>query len=332
MSGTAIYKVGAGDECLHLEECDPTKNWMENMCFFAFDEKRRAGFLVHMKNRPNQGNVEFRLAACNDGKTVTYGSVQPLNGGFKYPDFHLDCIEPDRKWKITSKGKGWPIESVGGVIGMPNEKEGPVAFELDLEWRATIDSLDWAVVRGNDAAAAPGGRHYDQGARVIGKIRVGDTEVQVDSLAYRDHSWGPRAFKEMKRVYFFGFVSEDMKTYYDGSQIDLPGDQGSSGFSFLLEEGKLGVVEPPIFTVTKGEDRPGGYDTVQVDVGGRRYIAHKIWNILMPLVPERYLSGVCMVRVELEGGRKGFGIVERGYLFSEAELAAWKTAAASPRL
>ena len=40
----------------------------------------------------------------------------------------------------------------------------------------------------------------------------------------------------------------------------------------------------------------------------------------MPLIPERYLSNVAMVRVTTPDGRTGFGIVERGRLFDDREL------------
>jgi hypothetical protein len=322
--------IDASDEGLHLEATDPAVNWMENLCFFAFDEEREAGFLIHMKNRPNQGIVEFRLAARIGGNTVTHGSVQPIKGGFDYAGFTLECLVPDRTWTLAANGSGWPIGEVGNVIGMPAGQPGVLPFAIDLRWDAQIDSLDWKVMKDNESADAPGGRHYDQGGRIAGTIRIGDSETQIDCLAYRDHSWGPRNFMQMRLARFIGFISEDMQTYFDGHVLDHGEDKGMIGFAYTVEQGK-GRMEPmPAVAVTVGKDWDHGYREVTIDVGATRYVAHTLWNIAMPLVPERYLSNVAMVRVELPGGRKGFGIVERGRLFSDDDLASWQGAAKTP--
>ena len=322
--------IDASDEGLHLEETDPAVNWMENLCFFAFDEGQEAGFLIHMKNRPNQGITEFRLAARIGGNTVTHGSVQPITGGFDYAGFTLECIEADRTWTLAANGSGWPIEKVGNVIGIPTGQPGILPFAIDLRWDAQIDSLDWKVMKDNESADAPGGRHYDQGGRISGTIRIGESETQIDCLAYRDHSWGPRNFMQMRLARFIGFVSEDMQTYFDGHVLDHGEDKGMIGFAYTVEQGK-GRMEPmPAVAVSVGEDWDHGYQEVTIDVGATRYVAHTLWNIAMPLVPERYLSNVAMVRVELPGGRKGFGIVERGRLFSNDDLTSWQAAAKTP--
>jgi hypothetical protein len=323
-------KVTEKDEDLHLGEADPAVNWMENLCFFSYDEERQAGFLVHMKNRPNQGVVEFRLAANVGGKTVTHLAVHPINGGFAYPGFTFDCVEADRRWVLKLAGSGWPIEQVGNVVGMPVVETGPIPFALDLTWTATIDSLDWLVMKDNASADAPGGRHYDQGGRISGTIRVGDAEAQVDALAYRDHSWGPRNFMQMKLARFIGFVAEDMRTYFDGHLIDFGGEQGVHGFAYTVEDGQGTMKDTPVVTILEGEDWDHGYRKVAIDTDGTRYVANTLWNIAMPLVPERYLSNIAMVRVELPGGRNGFGIVERGRLFTDEDLAAWQAAARAP--
>ena len=88
--------IDAADEGLHLQECDPQKNWMENMCFFGFDEAADAGFLIHVKHRPNEDIVEFRFGAKIGGQSCSYGVVHPINGTLAYPEFQLACWEPDR--------------------------------------------------------------------------------------------------------------------------------------------------------------------------------------------------------------------------------------------
>jgi len=321
--------IGSAEEGLHLGECDPNKNWMENVCFFGFDEAADSGFFVHMKNRPNEGVVEFRLATKVRGQTCVLGSVQPINGTFTYPDFQFDCVEPERRWTLRGGGRGWPLEAVGNVVGIPAAGDAPLECAFDLEWTATIPALDWKVIF-DESTSAPGGAHYDQGGRFAGTIRIGDATATVDALAYRDHSWGPRNFMQMKYARFVGFVSEDMETYFDGHILDH-GDR-TAGFSYTVENGE-GRLEPkPDYEVLEGEDWDYGYKKVAITVGDRRYIAHTLWNIVTPLVPERYASNIAMVRIELPGGRKGFGIVERGRLFGDEELAGWLAAAAAPSM
>jgi hypothetical protein len=300
---------------------------MENICFFGFDEEADSGFFVHMKHRPNQGMVEFRFASKVGGQTCVYGSVHPINGTFTYPDFHFTCIEPERRWRLHGLGRGWPLEAVGKVVGIPAAGAAPLEFSFDLEWAATIPALDWKVIF-DESTSAPGGAHYDQGGRFAGTINIGSASARVDALAYRDHSWGPRNFMQMKFARFIGFVSEDMETYFDGHILDH-GDR-TTGFSYTVENGE-GLLEPkPTFEVLEGEDWDYGYRKVAVTVGARRYIAQTLWNIATPLVAERYLSNIAMVRIELPDGRRGFGIVERGRLFGDEELAGWLAAAAAP--
>lgn len=318
--------IGAAEEGLHLGECDPAKNWMENLCFFGFDEAQQSGFLVHMKHRPNEGVVEFRLALKAGDRTCTVGVVHPLNGTFHYPGFRFDCREPARRWTLQGEGRGWPI-GAAEVIGIPAAGEAPLDYAWNLEWTATIDALDWKVIH-DESTSAPGGAHYDQGGRFHGTIRIGDRTVQVDALAYRDHSWGPRNFMQMNVARFIGFVSEDMQTYFDGHILDH-GDR-EVGFAYTVENGVGRLDGRPGYAVLEGEDRDHGYQRVAITVGDRRYVANTLWNIAMPLVPERYLSNIAMVRMELPGGRNGFGIVERGRLFGDEDLARWQAAAAAP--
>jgi len=321
--------ITAADEGLHLEDRDPTKNWMENFCFFGFDEATDAGFLIHMKNRPNEGIVEFRLAMKVGEQTSIYGVVHPINGTFTYPDFQFECIEPEAHWTLKGQGRGWPLEAVGKVIGIPAKGEAPLEFELDLDWTASIDALDWKVIF-DESTSAPGGAHYDQGGRFAGTLRIGGNTVKVDGMGYRNHSWGPRNFLQMKYARFIGFVSEDMKTYFDGHILDH-GDR-KVGFAYTVEEGVGQLAARPEYEVLEGEDWDYGYRKVAITVGETRYIAHTLWDFAMPLVPERYLSNVAMARIELPGGRKGFGIVERGRLFGEEELAGWVAAAENPQM
>jgi len=319
--------IDAADEGLHLQECDPQKNWMENMCFFGFDEAADAGFLIHVKHRPNEDIVEFRFGAKIGGQSCSYGVVHPINGTLAYPEFQLACWEPDRLWTITGQGQGWPIEAVGGVMGLPASRAAPLAFSIDLEWSATIPSVHWGVIH-DESTSAPGGAHYDQGGRFTGTIRIGDAEARVDALAYRDHSWGPRNFMQMKCVRYMAFVSADMRTYYDGLLMDH-GDR-QTGFSYTVEDGVGRRGPTPHYEVLEGEDWDNAYRKIAYTVDGRRYVATTIWNLMLPLVPERYLSNVAMVRMDLPDGGTGFGIVERGRLFGDDDLNRWQSAARAP--
>lgn len=318
--------ITSAEERLHLDQADKNANWMENLCFFGFDEARSAGFLIHMKNRPNQGTVEFRFVARIGDRTCTYGSIQPIAGGFTYPDFTLECVETARHWKIQSSAKGWPIEAAGGVIGIPHAGDAPLGFEIDIDWTSTIPALDWAVMKDSKETDSAGSNHYDQGGRFAGKIRIGDDAVAVNALAYRDHSWGPRHFAQMKVARYVGFVTADMRTYYDGLFIDHGEGKDPVGFTYVIEDGAGHTYPRPEVSVLKGRDWDEAYDQVRIVSGDVSCVADTVWHVKMPLIPERYLSNVAMVRVTMADGRTGFGIVERGRLFEDHEHAEWTRA------
>ena len=42
------------------------------------------------------------------------------------------------------------------------------------------------------------GHHFEVGGRMTGKIRLGDRELEINALAYRDRSWGPRPWGLMR--------------------------------------------------------------------------------------------------------------------------------------
>ena len=309
-----------GHESLHLDLFDPKVNWMENLCFCGYDEQSEAGFLLHMKNRPNQNIVEFRFAARAGDATCTWGSVQPLTGGFHYAGFEADVVESWHHWRLRVSGVGKSIADAGDVIGLPVVNNNDLPFAIDINWTSPIDALDWALINDTKETDSAGSHHYDQGGHIAGSIRIGDRTLQVKGFGYRDHSWGPRNFKQMDVARYIGFVTEDMRTYFDGLFVDYGKQEGVAGFSYTIQQG-IGVAGPrPDVAVIEGEDRERAYRKVSITVPGATYIATTIWNIVLPLVPERYLSNVALVRVETPDGRAGFGMVERGRLFQDNEL------------
>jgi hypothetical protein len=312
------------DDRLHLEQADPQPNWMENLCFFGVDEATQSGFFIHMKIRPHQGDTEFRVAVKIANETCTYGAVRPLTGGFRYTGCRLDCLTQGSHWRIRVAGTGRPIAAAANLVGLPTEGRGSLLFEFDLQWTSSISPLDWAVLKNSKETDSAGSHHYDQGGRFAGTLRIGDRRIEAAGLAYRDHSWGPRNFMQMRVARFIGFVTEDMRTYFDGLFIDHGAGKAPVGFSYTLHDGVGKASSPPVVSVTEGEDWDHGYRAVSVAVPEATYRMRTLWNVAMPLIPERYLSNIAMVRVELPDGRSGFGIVERGRLLGDEELSKMK--------
>jgi hypothetical protein len=307
-------------EELHLDQAIPNINWMENLYFGGLDDSRTVGFGVHLKMRTDLKRAEVRTFVEMGDDNAGFGGRYPLTGGFSYPVYTAECIEPFRHWRIKINAMGWPFGETGGFMGLEIQGRSPTtpfSFEIDIKSELAIG--DWALFKGVASADAAGHGHYDQGISWSGTLRLGDKTATVSGLGIRDHSWGPRNFREMDKVWFTGVTYENCRAYFAGQAL-LDKD-GWHGFSYLIEGDSVKLLPRPEFTVLSGEDAPGLYKTVLVTTEGVNITCHIKKHVLMPLLPERYLSGDGFALTETATGQ-GHALVERGLLYSPAEIEA----------
>lgn len=72
----------------------------------------------------------------------------------------------------------------------------------DCEARLTFEDFhpryDYFSITNRPGRKGGLGHHFEVGGRMIGQIRLGDRELEINALAYRDRSWGPRPWGIMR--------------------------------------------------------------------------------------------------------------------------------------
>jgi len=197
----------------------------------------------------------------------------------------------------------------------------PFGFEIDV--KQTLANGDWALFKGVSSADAAGHGHYDTGISWSGELRLGGRVVRASGLGIRDHSWGPRNFREMYGVWFVGAAYDEGRSYFAGQC--LHDENGLHGFSYRIDGDKVKLLPRPDFQVLQGTDRAGEYEKVLVTTEGVRLICNIRKHVFMPLLPERYLSADGFATVETEKGPSlSYAMVERGTLYTPAQVEALK--------
>jgi hypothetical protein len=171
---------------------------------------------------PETGRLSIPVELCAKTKNFSDG---PLN---------LFCVEPERKWKITFKGK------------MLDENGRELETELNAAAISEIPVYHFT----NDANPAPMARaiasekwdrnffntlkkmhqdHYEQGGSLIGSIFIGGVEHKLNMKMLRDHSFGLRTWSAMERHIWLS-VCLDSGEYANLSIPEYPFIKLKAGF------------------------------------------------------------------------------------------------------
>ena len=309
----------------HLDAYIPNLNWMENLYFGGLDDTQGIAFGVHLKLRPDQQRAEVRCFIEIQNDNCTFGGRYPLGEEFAYPIYTATCVEPFRHWRLKVDATGWAFPEVGGMMGLEiggKTPTTPFGFELDI--KQTLANGDWALFQGQASADSAGHGHYDTGIAWSGTLRIGERTVRASGLGIRDHSWGPRNFKQMFGVWFVGATYNEGRNYFAG--LCLHDEEGLHGFSYRIDGDKVTLLPRPTMQVLEGTEQPGDFRKVLVTAENIKLTCNVRKHVLMPLLPERYLSADGFATVDTEQGSSlSYAMVERGQLYTAAQIDELKT-------
>ncbi len=171
-----------------------TPNWSENFLLAGQDPKSGVGFWLHCGRWRHdltmwRETVVMRLPDGTVAAQRAIGNARADKAGPGGPHYAIRVVEPGRKLTYSYNGgiRRVPAQSMRDAL-VPDGPRTPMTYELTFE--SDADVWDLHKVGGLQDFLPAG--HIEQIGRVTGTVRVGNDVYQIDTVANRDHSLGPR--------------------------------------------------------------------------------------------------------------------------------------------
>jgi hypothetical protein len=176
-----------------------TPNWSENLLFVMYGRTGSAAPAgwAHWSRVPARPQLWEGILALYlpDGGLLLHRSFgagpEPQHAASSGP-LSFRCVQPMRHWSIHLDGMMRRTDTAQVTTGtLPDGPWEPVRFDAEFTgiaptWSAHgLDRQEWAD------------EHLEQPGRIVGSVRIGDTEYALDTHGFRDHSYGPRDYAKI---------------------------------------------------------------------------------------------------------------------------------------
>ncbi len=206
LHGDNPFRVNPEADLLHRVPDVP--GWSETMFFRVWSPAQGVGVFIHCGRWPEDPDLWWAqvIAMLPDGQLLvdrSWGRA-PDDRGPATGNLRVVCVEPLRRWRLTFDGAGERTDLAKMTAGPSGA--GPArafAFDIDIEAAAPvwdmhgvlgIHDLSWAAL------------HHTQGFRAVGSLRAGADSWDIQGVAARDHSSGPRDVSRLGGLHFFVVV------------------------------------------------------------------------------------------------------------------------------
>ncbi|WIW89504.1 hypothetical protein K3M67_05955 [Sphingobium sp. V4] len=193
--GTPITNYSFEDE--HTHEPGPEENWQESVAMWWWDPVSQCTGFMRIGHEPvlEDGNMTLWSFI----RTPSWAS-QHMEQFPKQPG----CITPDAM--IAGGGKGtyrYDGKNTYWGVDLPD-----ASLELKLDPLHQPIGL-WPVIHA-EYAKNIGAKHFELADRVEGVLTLKGERFEIKGYAYRDHSWGPRNWGNLKvHRWTNGLIGED---------------------------------------------------------------------------------------------------------------------------
>jgi hypothetical protein len=188
--------LGESDDC-PASAAPAIDNWTENFFWVVNDQKSKLGLALHLGSTRHDFDVVRQTVALllPDGRQVSDVSFGGLRkpGKVRGATLTFKCIEPFRKWHLTSNGVG-QISTLTELWNNTPRKSHTVPLKIDIS--AECIGPVWIAGEGHNKEEMQqqewASSHYQQTIRLQGIVEVDGDTYQLDGTGWRDHSRGPR--------------------------------------------------------------------------------------------------------------------------------------------
>ncbi|GGC19108.1 hypothetical protein GCM10011371_03420 [Novosphingobium marinum] len=311
-------------------EFPDTPNWSENFLLAGQDPKAGVGFWLHC-GRWRKDLEMFRetvLVRLPDGTVAASRAIGNANSspeGPGGPHYAIRIVEPGSKLTYRYNGgvRRIPSEQMKREL-VPEGSRTPMKFDLAFESNADVWDLHKV---GGSQDFLPAG-HIEQIGRVTGTFTVGGEVFEIDTIANRDHSLGPRDNKELKNHQWHQGYFENGISFLVFDAVVRTGDRVVFSEAAVYEGDKL--YEAELELPWRCEDAARDHDPVRfklhyangtLDIETTEYMSDSYGSLTSP--NDQYV-GVYQsdgeptlvlaeqsVRLMLNGSVPGYGCFER---------------------
>jgi hypothetical protein len=231
------------DAEFHDTDADPT--WAETNFFGFYNAEEHLNVGVYALFRPNLGVVSSTIC-MNSGRAVTpweadfcdMRAAMPIPQPRSLCDYkllnslHIQCLDPNRLWKIHyDDGQGTTI-AVRYEALMPAFDIHDPAMDPMCGSRSAAGKFSWGTAYNG---------HFDQTGHFSGKVSIRGREVPIDCVSTMDHSWGPRPERGKPNMsWLHAHFSRDLAMHaIFGFDQERNGDELWLAHGYIMDKGQV---------------------------------------------------------------------------------------------
>jgi hypothetical protein len=212
-----------------LHQPDKHPEWNESYYFNLYDKDKDVCAFMRIGLKPNRKQKDvFCFFLLPDGTVAGIRDDVPmLDAKLEVKGLNFECLEDERVWNLTYKGN---------MPSFTGRKARQSYVEFSFKFEGINKMFDYReCVRGTQSemtAEAVTSEHVEQFGRLRGRLSTGITELDINALGERDHSWGIRDWNAPKLwIWMTAQFGEDCafnltKLVMDSGEID-------AGFVYL---------------------------------------------------------------------------------------------------
>lgn len=214
--------VADNDEYFHKPGGD--RIWNECWAFEFVDVDADIKSVVRLGFYPNERKSNIWFYVVTGGKTYWFRSEDiPLDAchgrHIRTDSFELsfDLHEPHKKWDINAAGT-CQVGSTSSDVLFGADSTAHVEMDITFSDPLHPPCSFPELMQANE-------EHYDHGGRYRGTITIGDKEIKVDTVGFRDHSWNDaRDWTPQSKGYIYAGLQ-----FENGNRVNLVGNADWDG-------------------------------------------------------------------------------------------------------
>lgn len=216
----------ARDDDFHFAEMGD-RWWMTETSWFSFckPEEKLGGWLYTMA-RPNIGTVAGGAWVWDDTAHLPWEI--PYNANYT-----ALRLPRDQDLSDITLPTGVSIKAVEPTMGYElGVRDGDVC-EMALRFQGIMPPRPLR----KEGSPFGGANHFDQFGRVTGTVRLGARTVEIDCLAMRDRSWGPRPEHRPKKSSYITGIASERDAFL--AVTKWHGDVEEIAYGFMIRDGEI---------------------------------------------------------------------------------------------